>query len=127
MAGIAATTVRPPYATPSEPTDGLVTYEELELATRNRGMPLEAMRYDVTPTGLHYLLIHFDIPATEEVSWTLDIGGAVERPVRLRLDDIRAMPSRSSWAATPSSERVTWTTRLGMPITLASRDSPAMS
>ena len=25
-------------------------------------MPLEALRYDVTPTGLHYLLIHFDIP-----------------------------------------------------------------
>ena len=25
-------------------------------------MPLEALRYDVTPIGLHYLLIHFDIP-----------------------------------------------------------------
>ena len=28
-------------------------------------MPLEALRYDVTPTGMHYLLIHFDIPAAD--------------------------------------------------------------
>ena len=33
-----------------------ITPEELQLATRNRGMPLEALRYDVTPTGMHYLL-----------------------------------------------------------------------
>ena len=37
-----------------EPTEGPLTFEELQLATRNRGMPLEALRYDVTPTGLHY-------------------------------------------------------------------------
>ncbi|HEY1390730.1 MAG TPA: hypothetical protein VGF38_19505 [Ktedonobacterales bacterium] len=37
--------------------------EEVQLALRNRGMPLEAMRYPTTPTGLHYLVIHFDIPA----------------------------------------------------------------
>ena len=28
----------------------------------NHGMPLEGLRYDVTPVGLHYLLIHFDVP-----------------------------------------------------------------
>ena len=28
-------------------------------------MPLEALRYDVTPPGLHYLLIHYDIPAVD--------------------------------------------------------------
>lgn len=36
--------------------------EEVALALRNRGMPLEAMRYPITPAGLHYLLIHFDVP-----------------------------------------------------------------
>ncbi|MEE3246063.1 MAG: hypothetical protein VX213_01050, partial [Chloroflexota bacterium] len=36
--------------------------EELQLALRNRGMPLEAMRYPITPSGMHYLIIHFDIP-----------------------------------------------------------------
>jgi hypothetical protein len=45
-----------------------LTPEELQLATRNRGMPLEALRYDITPTGLHYLLVHFDIPALDAAS-----------------------------------------------------------
>jgi DMSO/TMAO reductase YedYZ molybdopterin-dependent catalytic subunit len=37
--------------------------DELGLATRNSGMPLEMLREPITPPGLHYLLIHFDIPA----------------------------------------------------------------
>lgn len=75
-----------------EPTDGLITYEELGLATRNRGMPLEAMRYDITPTGLHYLLIHFDIPAIDSAAWRLRMDGAVRREMELGLDDVRARP-----------------------------------
>ena len=39
-----------------------IRLEELQLAARNHGMPLEALRYPVTPVGLHYLLIHYDIP-----------------------------------------------------------------
>ncbi len=77
------------------PTTGPLTFEELQLAGRNRGMPLEALRYDLTPTGLHYLLIHFDIPAAEAGSWTLQVGGLVDRPLTLTMDDIRAMPRRS--------------------------------
>lgn len=37
--------------------------EEVQLALRNRGVPLELMREPITPSGLHYLLVHFDIPA----------------------------------------------------------------
>jgi DMSO/TMAO reductase YedYZ molybdopterin-dependent catalytic subunit len=74
------------------PTTGPLTFEELQLATRNRGMPLEALRYDLTPTGLHYLLIHFDIPAPDADSWRLCVGGLVERPLELSLADIRALP-----------------------------------
>src|SRR5262245_30607609 len=74
------------------PTDGPLTFEELQLAARNRGMPLEALRYDVTPTGLHYLLVHFDIPALDAATWRLAIGGLVERPLALDLDAIRARP-----------------------------------
>jgi hypothetical protein len=44
---------------------GDISRDELQLAARNHGMPLEALRYDVTPVGLHYLLIHFDIPAAD--------------------------------------------------------------
>jgi DMSO/TMAO reductase YedYZ molybdopterin-dependent catalytic subunit len=69
--------------------------EELQLAARNHGMPLEALRYDVTPAGLHYLLIHYDIPAVDAAEWRLSIDGAVERPLTLSLDDLRARPSET--------------------------------
>ena len=60
----------------AEPGEG-IGLDELALATRNHGMPLEALRYDVTPPGLHYVLTHYDIPAVDPASWRLEIGGAV--------------------------------------------------
>jgi DMSO/TMAO reductase YedYZ molybdopterin-dependent catalytic subunit len=75
------------------PTDGPLTPEELQLATRNKGMPLEALRWDLTPTGLHYLLVHFDIPDLSTASWKLSIGGHVERALELGLDEIRKRPA----------------------------------
>jgi DMSO/TMAO reductase YedYZ molybdopterin-dependent catalytic subunit len=62
-----------------------ITLQQLQLATRNHGMPLEALRYDVTPLGLHYLLTHFDIPAAEPSSWSLTVSGLVDQPLRLDL------------------------------------------
>jgi DMSO/TMAO reductase YedYZ molybdopterin-dependent catalytic subunit len=50
--------------------------DELGLAARNHGFPLEMLREPLTPTGLHYLLIHFDIPAIDAASWRLQIGDA---------------------------------------------------
>src|SRR6187551_1905598 len=82
-------------ATSLDPTDGPLTVEELQLATRNRGMPLEAMAYDVTPTGLHYLLIHFDIPVVDGSTWQLSVGGRVRRQLTLSLADIRARPRQT--------------------------------
>jgi DMSO/TMAO reductase YedYZ molybdopterin-dependent catalytic subunit len=70
-----------------------ITREELQLAARNHGMPLEALRYDVTPAGLHYLLIHYDIPDVDAEKWRLSIGGAVRAPLELSLDDLRARPT----------------------------------
>ncbi|HET7180686.1 MAG TPA: sulfite oxidase [Candidatus Limnocylindrales bacterium] len=80
------------YVAPGPPTDGPLTFEELALAGRNRGMPLEAMRYDITPSGLHYLLIHFDIPAVDPDAWRLRIDGLVEQPIELTLADLRSRP-----------------------------------
>lgn len=82
-------------ATGLEPTEGPLTFEELQLATRNRGMPLEALRYDLTPTGLHYLLIHWDIPAVDALTWRLRVAGRVSTPLELTLDQVRAMPRRT--------------------------------
>ena len=71
-----------------------ITLEELQLSGRNHSIPLEALKHDITPIGLHYLLVHFDIPAIEAASWRLHVGGSVARPLALSLDDIRARGSR---------------------------------
>jgi sulfane dehydrogenase subunit SoxC len=65
-----------------------ITQAELRLAARNHGLPLEALRHDITPPGLHYLLIHYDIPAVDPDTFRLEIGGAVARPMTLSLDDL---------------------------------------
>ena len=69
--------------------------EELQLATRNKGMPLEALRYPITPTGLHYLLVHYDIPAVDAPGWELTVAGQVNKALRLSLDDIQRRPKAS--------------------------------
>lgn len=81
--------------TTSEPTYGDVTYEELQMAFRNPEMPLEAMAYDLTPAGLHYLVIHWDIPRPDPDAFRLSIGGSVERELELSLSDLRARESRT--------------------------------
>ena len=70
-----------------------ISLEELQLAARNHALPLEALRWDITPIGLHYLLTHFDIPKVDAASWRLEVGGLVERPVSLSLEQIRARPA----------------------------------
>lgn len=77
------------------PIVGRYTKEELALATRNSGMPLEALRYDVTPAGLHYLLIHFDIPEGDAATWRLRVDGLVERSLSLGMDELRCLPART--------------------------------
>jgi DMSO/TMAO reductase YedYZ molybdopterin-dependent catalytic subunit len=72
-----------------------ISIEELQLAARNHGMPLEMLRDPITPIGLHYLLIHFDIPVVDAGTWRLEIGGTVDRPLSLSLDEIRARPART--------------------------------
>lgn len=79
-------------ATIPEPSTGPLSFEELQLAARNRGLPLEALRYDITPTGLHYLLVHFDIPCVDAATWRLRVGGKVKKEISLSLDDLRSRP-----------------------------------
>jgi DMSO/TMAO reductase YedYZ molybdopterin-dependent catalytic subunit len=57
-------------------------------------MPLEALRYDVTPSGLHYLLIHFDIPDADESRWRLEIAG-LARPRALSVPELRKLPAKT--------------------------------
>lgn len=78
----------------AEASEG-ITVDELALATRNHGLPLEALRYDLTPPGLHYVLVHFDIPFADGRSWRLAVDGEVERPRILDLETLRAMPAQT--------------------------------
>ena len=66
---------------------------EVALAFRNRGIPSEALRLPITPTGMHYLLNHFDVPIIDAKTWKLSIGGLVGAPFSLTLDDIKSLPS----------------------------------
>ena len=75
--------------------DEAVSLDELQLAARNHGMPLEALRYDVTPVGLHYLLVHYDIPVIDPASWRLRVTGQVERELTLDLAALRSFPRRT--------------------------------
>jgi len=56
-------------------------------------MPLQAMRYDVTPGGLHYLLTHYDIPVLDPGTWRLRVAGEVRRPLELDLAALGALPA----------------------------------
>jgi sulfane dehydrogenase subunit SoxC len=78
----------------AETSEG-ISGEELQLAARNHGLPLEALRFDVTPPGLHYLLTHYDIPAVDPDPFRLVVDGAVDTPLSLDLDTLRNRPSVS--------------------------------
>ena len=76
----------------SAPETGF-TREEVRLALRNPGMPLEALRHATTPVGMHYVLVHFDIPDVDAGGYALTVDGRVARPLALGLDDLRARPA----------------------------------
>jgi sulfane dehydrogenase subunit SoxC len=75
----------------ASPEEG-ISADELRLAARNHGMPLESLHWDITPPGLHYLLIHYDIPAIDATTFELVIDGLVGSPLSLDLDAIRSRP-----------------------------------
>jgi len=90
-----APTVPAEYSTRSrlaDPNEGIGA-DELALAARNHAMLLEALRYDVTPIGLHYLLVHYDIPDVDPAGWRLSVDGEVRRPLALDLATLRARPA----------------------------------
>src|SRR4051794_28338301 len=56
----------------------------------NAEAPPEALAGPITPTEYHYVRSNFAVP---DHDGTLEVGGAVENPMTLTLDDLRAMPA----------------------------------
>jgi len=79
----------------ANPEEG-ISAEELQLAARNHGMPLESLRWDITPPGLHYLLIHYDIPVIDPSTFELVIDGLVDTPLSVDLEALMSRPQVSS-------------------------------
>ncbi|MBW5484664.1 sulfite oxidase [Streptomyces bambusae] len=67
--------------------------DEIALATRNHGLPLEALRYDVTPPGLHYVLAHYDIPDADADRWRIRLDGLVHEERLLDPAALREYPA----------------------------------
>jgi DMSO/TMAO reductase YedYZ molybdopterin-dependent catalytic subunit len=59
-------------------------------APYNAEAPPAGLVGDITPTELHYVRSNFAVP---EHDGRLEIGGAVNRPTTLTLDDLRSMPA----------------------------------
>ena len=75
--------------------EGVFSREEVALANRNSGALLETLALDVTPTGTHYLLTHFDVPMLDADDHVLRFEGAFDAPYCLTLDEIRALPQET--------------------------------
>src|SRR5881227_3944404 len=59
-------------------------------APYNAEAPPEALDGEITPVELHYVRSNFAVPTHDGV---LEVGGAVEDPITLTIDDLRAMPA----------------------------------
>ena len=56
----------------------------------NAEAPPEALDGEITPVEFHYVRSNFAVPTHDG---TLEIGGAVDNPTTLTIDDLRAMPA----------------------------------
>jgi len=62
-------------------------------APYNAEAPPGALAADITPTELHYVRSNFPVPTHDGA---LEIGGAVDNPMTLTLDDLRSMPAQDA-------------------------------
>lgn len=48
----------------------------------------------LTPTDQFFTVVHYGRPAVDPQAWRLEVGGLVEHPLTLTLDDLRGRPRR---------------------------------
>ncbi len=78
-----------------KPTDADLDLSVLSAAPLVGGTDVNSITdHPVTPADKHFVRNHFDIPDIDAADWSLSIGGRVENPVSLTLDDLKAMETR---------------------------------
>lgn len=75
--------------------DDWFSRDEVGLANRNHGNLLETLGEAITPTGLHYLLNHFDVPMLRREDHVLRFGAGFEVPFDMTVDEIEALPQET--------------------------------
>src|SRR5262249_15021678 len=60
--------------------------------SRCHGHHLEGLTYPITPIGMHYLLIHYDIPEIDEATYRVRVEGLVKNKLSLDMMNIRKRP-----------------------------------
>jgi DMSO/TMAO reductase YedYZ molybdopterin-dependent catalytic subunit/glyoxylase-like metal-dependent hydrolase (beta-lactamase superfamily II) len=82
-----------PVVTTESDTSGLVVHRTSPL---NCETSLPALIGGVVmPNARFYVRNHFDTPILDATTWRLDVGGRVERPLRLSVRDLQQRPSHS--------------------------------
>ncbi|HVL47556.1 MAG TPA: sulfite oxidase [Candidatus Thermoplasmatota archaeon] len=61
----------------------------------NASTPIAALQGSTTPTALHYVRNHFDVPKVDRERWRLSVGGLVARRLGLSYADLAARPART--------------------------------
>ncbi|KRC42731.1 sulfite oxidase [Oerskovia sp. Root22] len=75
---------------PDEVIRARAALQMINPAPYNAEAPPAALAEEITPTELHYVRSNFSLP---EHDGRLEIGGAVEHPLTLTLEDLRAFPA----------------------------------
>lgn len=75
--------------------DDTFSKNELNLAFRNHGIHYEALKEDITSVGMHYLLIHFDIPFLQWETYRLRVVCKDGSEVQFSMEDFLSRPKVS--------------------------------
>jgi DMSO/TMAO reductase YedYZ molybdopterin-dependent catalytic subunit len=90
LAGGATPAVQPDLRESFDLDRRLVRYDQY-----NYGTPLDAIDGLIVPNDLFYVRNSAPVPQIEPHAWRLRIGGLVETPLNLTLDDLKALPHRT--------------------------------
>ncbi len=76
-------------------SEGIFSGFEVELANRNSGFPLESLEFDITPTGQHYTLTHFDIPNLKKDEHIIYFTGEFSNHFSLAIEELKKLPKET--------------------------------